>query len=382
MSLQKKTVGIVVTIAAVIVLGIISYSAWQRSAWDNEAVVAVVSSLTGDLAANGKDTANGAAMALEEAIAKGLSRGRKIKVELFDDQGDPKTAVSVANRICQDKRIVAVVGHLTSGCMSAAAPVYAREGMPVVMPVPTNPAITKSGHKNLYRVPPTDDDQAPFLARYLLSKDPKAPVAVVSDLTAYGVGFATAFKDTFQGGGGSVVAFEGAQKDTRDFRSLIGTLKEKGAEYVVLGATYDMGAPFTRQMKELGLQATVFSGDGCYGAAFLEQAGNAAEGTVVSFIAPDKAASPATEKFFQEYERKYGRVVSFAPLGYDAGQVVAEAIRRANSLDRQGILAAIRSADFSVEGVTGRIQFDENGDNKNKNLVLYVVQGGKWVLLK
>ena len=347
-----------------------------------EVYVAIVSSLTGDLAENGKDTANGASLAFDEANETAQGKEKIIRYEMFDDQGDPKVAVSVANRVSQDSRFIAVVGHLTSGCMSAAAPVYNRARMPVIMPVPTNPKITQMGYTSLFRIPPTDDEQAPFLARYILSVDPSAPVAVVHDLTPYGLGFAEAFRDTFKKNGGNIVAFDGAQKESRDFRTLIAKLKTLKPKYILLGATYDMGAPFVRQMKELGLDATPVSGDGCYGSAFLEQAGDAAEGTIVSFIAPDRASSPETEAFFKKYEAKYGKVVSFAPLGYDAGKVVDTAIREALEPTRSDVKDAIRKPGFVVNGVTGKIEFTENGDNKNINLVLYTVRQGKFTLFK
>lgn len=366
-------------ISTVIIVSAMSMS--RKPSQKPEVYVAIVSSLTGDLAENGKDVANGAKLAFDQSNSV-VGNNENINYEIFDDQGEPKMAVSIANRICQDSRFLAVVGHLTSGCMSAAASVYDHAGIPVVMPVPTNPKITQQGYTFLFRVPPTDDDQAPFLAKYLITKDPKASVAVIHDLTAYGMGFAEAFRHTFDSSGGNIVMFEGAQKQTRDFRSLIAKIKELSPKYVLLGATYDMGAPFVRQMKELGLISTPVSGDGCYGSAFLEQAGSAAEGTIVSFIAPDRASSPITKKFFDEYEAKYGKVVSFAPLGYDAAKVIVAAIRKSSSKTRKGIWHVIREKNFIVKGVTGQIEFEENGDNKNKNLVLYIVHHGKFVLLK
>jgi len=380
MQSKARVIGLVAAIVAVLVVIVVVHVV--RHSGGEVIHVAIVSSQTGGLAENGKDMANGALLAFEEANVAGGINGKRICVEVFDDQSDPKSAASVANLVCQKPEIVAVVGHLSSGCMSAAAPVYSRAGMPVVMPVPTNPKITKQGHTNLFRVPPTDDDQAPFLARYVLAKDRKAPVAVVSDLTAYGVGFAEAFRDTFRGAGGNIVAFEGAQKDSRDFRTLITKLKGLTPKYVVLGATYDMGAPFVRQMRELGLDATVLSGDGCYGSAFTDQAGDAAEGAIVSFIAPDRGSSPATETFFKAYEAKFGKVVSFAPLGYDAAKVVIEAIKETTSPTRASIIKTLSGTGFKVDGVTGPVEFAENGDNKSKNLVLYVVKDGKFVLLK
>jgi len=353
-----------------------------RSKKQDEFTIAIVSSLTGDLAENGIDTANGAKMAFEESESTGLFSDKKITVQMFDDEADPKVAVSIANRICQDSAIIAVVGHLTSGCMSAAAPVYARNKMPVVMPVPTNPEISAKGHLNLFRVPPTDDEQAPFLAAYLISHDSEATIAVVHDMTTYGEGFATAFRKAFVEGGREVVAFEGSEEPSKDYRTIIAKIKSASPKYIVLGATYDMGAPFVRQMRELGLSSTVLAGDGCYGSQFLKLAGNAAEGTIVSFIAPDRTFSDKTAQFFDRYEAKYGKVVSFAPLGFDAGMVVSEALLSIKAPSREKLIERLHQSDFVVDGVTGKISFAENGDNKYATLVLYQVINGKWVLLQ
>lgn len=352
----------------------------QNQSQENAIHVAIVSSETGDLAEIGKDMSRGAMLAFDEANAQGGVLGKEIVYEVFDDQGDPKTAVTVARKVCQDQRFIAVVGHLTSGCMSAAAPVYPPEQMPVAMPVPTNPKITEQGFDTLFRIPPTDDDQAPFVARFLGRYDSGAPVAVVNDLTAYGTGFAQAFKETFDGLGGNIVAYEGIQKTARDFRTLITKLKALSPKYVVLGATYDMGAPFVRQMQELGLKATVVAGDGMFGSEFIAQAGTAAEGSIVSFIAPPSDSSEKTKAFFDAFGAKYGKVVSFAPLGYDAATVVIEALKRSHSTSRTGLLDALKSPDFEVEGITGKIKFETNGNNAHKNLTLYTVKNGGFVL--
>jgi len=380
--MKKKTIIWLLVCTAIVIVVVIVASLKRKPLQKNEVYVAIVSSLTGDLAENGKDTGNGAKLAFDQANAVAGKNATVIHYELFDDQGDSKMAVSVANRVCQDSRFIAVVGHLTSGCMSAAAPVYNRAGIPVVMPVPTNPKITQQGYTYLFRVPPTDDDQAPFVARYLLSREKEAYVAVVNDLTAYGIGFAKAFILAFEDGGGEIILSEGIQKEARDFRSLITKIKGLEPKYVLVGATYDMGAPFVRQMRELGLEATVLAGDGLFGTEFIEQAGKAAEGTIVSFIAPDRSASLKTEEFFTKFEQRYGKVVSFAPLGYDAAKVAISAINRTESINRESLTKTIQDPNFIVEGVTGAIKFGENGDNINKNLSLYVVREQKFVLLK
>ncbi len=349
----------------------------------NEIVVAIASSLTGSLAENGKDMANGATLAIDEINERGGIKGKKIKYILFDDQSEPKMAANVANRIIQDKKIIAVIGHLSSGCMLAAAPIYNKVEIPVIMPVPTNPEITQKGYNNLFRIPPTDDEQAPFLAKFLIKKDPDGKVAIVHDMTDYGYGFAESFRKTYESFGKHVIAFEGVRKEARDYRTLIYKLKQLMPDYVVLGATYDLGGPFVKQMKELGLNATVLAGDGCFGSAYLKMAGEAAEGTIVSFIAPDRNFSEKLTLFFDKYEKKYGKVVSFAPLGYDAGLIVIEALKKVKGEpSREKLIKILHSPDFELNGITGKIKFKKNGDNFYSNLVLYKVQNGKFISFK
>ena len=374
---MSKKVVIVVMLVVIAAVGVFLL-ARRPTGTEQEQIIAVVSSLTGGLAANGKDMANGAILGFDEARSAGrLPVG--IRVELFDDQSDPKGAASVGERVCQDKKIIAVVGHLSSGCTLAAVRTYAREGMPVIMPVPTNPELTESGFANVFRVPPRDDQQAPFLADYVRRAAPDARVAVIHDQTAYGKGFIDSFKARYEADGAKLIFGDGVQAKERDFRTLITKLRESKPTHVVLGATYDMGGPFVRQMKELGVAAAVLSGDGCYGQAFLDQAGSAAEGTIVTFIAPDRNASDLTGDFFRRYEEKYKRVVSYAPLGHDAALVVIEALRLTDEKSRAGLLAALRKPVFTVHGVTGEVAFDAKGDNKSSRLFLYCVRNGAWV---
>ena len=371
------------TITLVIVLvAVILVSCTQKAPeGKKEVYVAIVSSLTGELAENGKDTANGAIMAIDE-YNKSANGKKVIRYELLDDKGEPKTAVNIASQICQDKKYDLVIGHLTSGAMSATAPIYNKCQIPVIMPVPTNPQITKQGFNNLFRIPPTDDDQAPFLAKYIYSQNNNAKVAIVNDSTSYGSGFAEAFRDEYAGLGGHIVLFDNEQEDARDYRTLIAKIKSLKPDYVIIGATYDFGAPFVRQMKEMGLNATPVSGDGCYGSAFLKNAGNAAEGAIISFIAPDSGFSDKSINFFKKYERIYGKVVSFAPLGYDAGIVATKAINDATDETRAGLLEVLRNRNFYAEGVTGKIEFQDNGDNKYKNISIYRVTDGMFKLIK
>jgi branched-chain amino acid transport system substrate-binding protein len=85
-----------------------------------------VGPLTGPVAHLGKDSENGARLAVEEINTKGLViGGTRVSLQLDpqDDAGDPRTATQVAQRLVDDN-IVGVVGHLNSGTSIPASRIY------------------------------------------------------------------------------------------------------------------------------------------------------------------------------------------------------------------------------------------------------------------
>ncbi len=73
--------------------------------------------LTGSIAHLGKDDENGVALAIAQANDKKLTLDGKpvtFKMMSEDDQADPKTGTTVAQKLV-DAKVAAVVGHLNSG---------------------------------------------------------------------------------------------------------------------------------------------------------------------------------------------------------------------------------------------------------------------------
>src|SRR5258708_3339211 len=108
--------------AAVVSLLAVLSAAGMTACGPREKVVkiSVAAPLTGDEGAEGQGVKRAVIMAIEEANASGAFP-YKIAAVPFDDRADPKEAVNVANLIISDPRIVAVVGHYTSGCSIPAA---------------------------------------------------------------------------------------------------------------------------------------------------------------------------------------------------------------------------------------------------------------------
>src|SRR3954471_2630993 len=114
--------------------------------------------LTGPQAPNGKDNENGARLAIDELNKTGVNvAGQKVtfKLDSEDDQADPKIGVQVAQKLV-DAGVVAVVGPYNSGVAIPTSRVYHAAGVPM-LPVASNPALTKQGFNNIFRIGASDE---------------------------------------------------------------------------------------------------------------------------------------------------------------------------------------------------------------------------------
>jgi len=117
--------------------------------------------LTGSISHLGKDDENGVALAIEQANAKGTTiDGKPVTFKMMseDDQADPKTGATVAQKLV-DAKVAAVIGHLNSGVSIPASEIYNKAGIPVISGSATNPALTERGLKTVFRTVGRDDQQ-------------------------------------------------------------------------------------------------------------------------------------------------------------------------------------------------------------------------------
>lgn len=340
--------------------------------------IAAIAPTTGSQAETGQDLINGIKMAVDERNAKGGLLGKKVELVVFDDAADPKEAVSVAHKITSDPSIVGVVGHMNSGTTKPATPIYNQAGLPVVMPVPTNPEITKQGFNNLFRIPPTDLDQGTDVAKYALNQLGKKRFAIIHDSTAYGQPLAEVVRKTVQDAGGQVVSFDGITEGDKDFRAVLTKIKGANPDVLFFGGIYNEGGLIAKQAKDLGLDVPFLAADGTYSDKFVQLAGPAAEGAVMSFIAPDAKSNDNTRTFADKFRQQYGGIKAFAPLGYDAANVLMAGIERAGKPDKAAIIAVLHDPNFSYAGVTGESRFEADGNNSRRSVYFFIVKNGKF----
>ena len=350
---------------------------------DTVVKIAFAGPLTGPIAHIGKDEEYATRLALDDANAKGVTiGGQKIKFELMseDDQGDPRQATIVAQRLV-DAGVKGVVGHVTSGAAIPAAAIYEQGGIPAITPSATSPKLTQQGLKVVYRVIANDFQQGEAMAKYAAEVLKAKTIAIIDDRTAYGQGLGDALADNLKKLGVQVIGREYTTDKAVDFTALLTRIKGKKPDALFYGGMDAQGAPMLKQMKQLGMTAKFLSGDGSCTSEMLKLAAPAMSSDVYCTQAGLPAEKmPGGVEFKKRFKERFKVDVQlYAPYAYDATNALIEAMKLANSTDPAKYLPQLQKVN--MKGVTGTVAFDAKGDNRYGGINLNQFKDGKWVVL-
>lgn len=335
-----------------------------------DVVIGVAGPMTGGNAAYGDQYWRGASMAAEAINAAGGVNGEPIKLVKADDACEPKQAVAAANRLVDLDKAVGVIGHFCSSSTIPASEVYDEAGIIAMTPGSTNPQVTERGMETVFRMCGRDDQQGVVAANYIVDDLKATKVAVIHDKDTYGQGLADATKAQLNARGVKEVIYEGLTRGEKDFNALVTKIRAAGAEVVYFGGCHPEAGPLVRQLREQGVKATFLSGDCIVTDELVGTAGGPqyTDGVMMTFGA-DPRLIPEGKDVIEKF-----RAAGFEPEGYTLYayatlQAIAAAFNGAGSTD--GAKAAAWLKANPVETVMGTKAFDEKGDLKVSDYVLY-----------
>lgn len=333
-------------------------------------------SLTGSEATFGQSTSNGVKMAIAEINAAGGVNGQQIELVEYDTKGDAKEAGSVVTRLVTSDKVSAVIGEVASSLSLAGAPVCQAGGVPMITPSSTNPRVTKVGNM-IFRVCFIDEFQGYCAAKFAVDTKKAKRIAILQDqASAYSVGLGDFFEKHLKSLGGEVTTRQSYNAGDQDFTSRLTSIRATNPDMIYVPGYYTDVANIAIQARKLGINVPLLGGDGWDSAKLTEIGGPSIEGSFfTNHAAPDE---PKMVEFAQKYKDEYGTEPdALAALGYDAANVLFDAMKRAKSLGGEDLRSAL--VDTKYEGVTGVVAFDANRDTI-KAAVVVELKGGKPVL--
>jgi branched-chain amino acid transport system substrate-binding protein len=326
--------------------------------------------MSGQFAALGEQMRVGAAYAVADINAAGGLNGETLILETGDDRCEPDDGTAIANRMI-GRNVVAVIGHLCSAPSINASKVYSNAGVVQISPASASPAFTDNRPDpsgGTYRLYAREDKQPETAGRFLAERFAGGNVAFINDGTTYGKTLADSAMAAYGEAGGTAVFSQAFEAGQSDYSGLVGQLEIQDVDAVYIGGYPADAAKVVRQMRRIGMDATVMGGDALLTTEYRDAAGDAADGTLVTFPAdPRNRASAAT--LVNSLRADAVEPEPFTLYAYAAVQAWSMAVQKAGTTGYDAVVRALNEGRFDT--VVGEVAFDARGDMSLTGYAIY-----------
>jgi branched-chain amino acid transport system substrate-binding protein len=339
-------------------------------------LIGVAGPFSGPNAALGEQLRRGVERAVDDINATGGIRGEKIALRFADDGCDPRKAVDAATGFVSDG-VRAVIGHYCSGASIPAARVYEKAGIVMITPASTNPKLTDEGGWNVIRLVPRDDAQADAAAALVRDKFAGRKIAILADEAPGFATLADRFRKALEANGVTPVLSERFKAGAKSFPGLAGKVKDSGAEVVYLACSYVECGRIAKALREAGSKAQLISGDALVTEDFGKEAGDAADGALLTFTF-DPRNFPAARPLLQRWQSDDLPADGFTLYAYAALQALVAAADATGTMDGARLAEWLRGGS-RIGTAVGQVSFDARGDLTNPAVAWLKWADGRYV---
>ena len=321
--------------------------------------IALVDAQSGQLSSLGKWEYKGAKLAVNEWNTAGGINGRKIQLDVFDDQGDPTVGTNIARKIDSEKYI-AMLGTAESAVTIAMAPTLRQAEIPNIASG-QSPGMVALKSPFLFLNGPTSTTYDETLAKYIVDDKAIKSIALVTNNGSFGKGEHDAFTKALDQRWVKPVADQVVTTDQKDFSAQLTKVRQKRPAAVFLGAEEVESGLIVKQARDLGITVP-FAGAAPPGTpVFRDTAGvKNVEGTIVSSPYLGNDTNEATKKFAAAYKAAYGEDAELhGAKAYDGTQILLTALKNSNVATGKQLADAIRAVRH--QGLMGEFAYDATG---------------------
>ena len=344
---------------------------------DSNAIkIGIFQPLTGASAAGGEYETRGIELA-HELYPEVL--GRTVELVKVDNKSDVVEAATAAARLVESEQVDLVLGSWGSSLSMAGADAFEASETPAITISATSPNVTL-GNEYYFRVCFMEDFQGAALATYAAQELGATKAAIIYEITNDTcVGVRASLVETFESLGGEMVGEASFSVGDQDFNSQIMAVMAGEPEVIFIPGNYTEAALCISQARALGYDTSFMGTDIIDVPAFLEVGGSDVNGTVTStFFDPAAPTTDVGEEFMEAYSSTYDDSPSaLSALGFDAYLAAIRAIEAAGTTDGPAVKDALYALE--MDGATGALRFDDNGDAIKNQVVLKVAQDGQYV---
>lgn len=391
MSSVKKTSYLSVWGGLILILSfvfVLNYTFAQDQKPAKELVIGALFAVTGQNSFLGEPEKNTAEMLVEEINSKGGVNGMKVKLIVYDTEGEPTIAVTKAKKLIETDKVDAIIGPTLSGTSLAIVPEAEKAGIPLVS-CAASVKITQPVKKWVFKTAQSDMHAVEKIIDYLKFKKIDK-VAIITVSNAFGDSGKEQLQKILPQNNVEIVASESFGSNDADASAQLTKIKGTVAQAVICWGTNPGPAIVAKNMKLLNMKQELIQSHGVASNKFIELAGDASENIIlpagkliVADLLPDTDPQKKTlVEYKNNYMKKFNTPVStFGGHAYDALMLVVKAAEIAGN-DKAKLRDEIeKTKDFvGISGIFTMSPEEHNGLTKD-SFTLVTIKNGKWALM-
>jgi len=349
-------------------------------------------SLSGKYSTAGNHTQKGYDLGIKYVNSMGgVSVGGKmynLEVKYYDDESTPARGASLAERLILRDGVSFMLGPYSSGLTKAIAPVTEKHGVPMVEANGASRSLFNQGYKYMFAVLSTSEQYLQEAVNQIAEKAGKPAseitVALAMENDPFSQDIRAGVLDDVKRHGMKVVIDDKLPRDLSDMTSTLVKVKALKPDLLVLSGHSKGAALVVRQMNDLGVHVKMLAMTHCESAKLhdKEKFGNLADYALCAAqwapsVTSEGAMFGSAANYSAIFESEYGYVPPYqAAESTAAVLVMADALTRAGSLDKDAVRDALAATDMAT--FYGRVKFSEAGNNIAKPMLLRQLIDGKY----
>lgn len=347
-----------------------------------EIKIGVINSLSGNFAAFGERYNKGMQVALEEINANNGINGEKIELVIQDDRSDAQSALAAVESLNKQK-VPLIIGSYASGITGPVSKVTARQKIPLIVLGSADDSITKPGSDWVFRAKHNSTIVANTYFDYLDNLRKSNPdlkkIAIMYGNGAWPTSVSEEAMRQAEKRGYQIVGKQAYDQGTTDFRPILNKFRSESPDILLTSSYADDGIAIARQIKEVGLQPKVVAIDTASSMiSFVDQVGKQSENIVSAVSWSPDVKYEGTPDLYRRLKEKAKEEPSFYEAeGYLALMIAADALKRANSTDREKVRDALKNTDLKtpVTDVVFKDYDGFKGQNPIKSVIIQIQDG-------
>jgi branched-chain amino acid transport system substrate-binding protein len=369
----SSVIGRTCVIAALMVAGIFSLPGAATAA--DPIRVGMSMALTGGVAPIGKQVITALQIWRDDVNAKGGLLGRPIELVFYDDQSNPANVPQIYTKLIDVDKVDLLIGPYATNMVAPAIPVL-MQSKKTTIGILANAANSKFHYDQYFSMLPTGPEPQKAFSRGFFElaaaaqPRPKTIALIAADAEFAQNAVEGARQNIKDMGGFDTVFDKSYPPTTADFTPILRAIQALNPDIVFVAAYPPDSVGIVRAANEIGLVPKLFGGTfiGLLVTPIKMQLGPLMNGIVNNevFVPVPAFTFPGTLEVLAKY-RTAAKTQgidplgwAFPPLSYAAGQVLAQAVEGAKSLDHKAIADYMRSHTFHT--VVGDITFGTDGE--------------------